>query len=162
MSTETTPRNNSSVFSEDLDSPFLSVEPPAEPFSLRPSLRSRPATLRDRIRGAVGWLKAWIVPPNVLMEPPPAFSELAGYATRGAWTRSRDGFLRGLAKLWLVVVALPAIVWLRLKEWVITRPSRALLAVVVWQLLIRSEPGAWLSDHVIRPYFHVLSWIFLS
>lgn len=162
MSTDTTPRNTSVFSAEELDSPFLSVEPPAEPFSLRSSLRSRPATLRDGIRSARGWLKDWIVPPNVLMEPPPAFSELAGYATRGAWTRSRDGFLRGLAKLWLVVVALPMIVKLRIKEWAVTRPSRAVAAVIVWQLSIRSEPGVWLSDHVIRPYFHVLSWIFLS
>lgn len=162
MSTDTTPRNNSSVFSEDLDSPFLSVEPPAEPFSLRPTLQSPPTTVRDRLVVAKGLLKEWLVPPNVLTEPPPAFSELAGYATRGAWTRSRDGFLRGLAKLWLVVVALPMIVKLRLKEWVLTRPSRALFAVIVWQLFIRSEPGVWLSAHVIRPYFHVLSWIFLS
>lgn len=162
MSTDTTPRNDSSVFSEDLHEPFLSVQPPAEPFSLRPTLQSKPVTARDRFEAGVEAAKAWIVPPNVLTEPPPAFSDLFGYVSRGAWTSGRGGILRQLAALWLFIVALPTIVKLRLKEWVMTRPTRTVFAVVIWQLFIRSEPGAWLSDYVIRPYFHALAWMFLS
>lgn len=155
MSAET-PHRNSSVFSTEefhrAKRAPLSVTARPEPFSLRSSLSARGA-----------WLKEWIVPPNVLAEPPAAFAELTAYAHRGAWTSSTSGPLRRLAGLWLFVVVLPATFLLRMAEWLLQRPSRALFATVVWQLVIRSDgPGPWLSAHLFRPILSGLGWIFLS
>lgn len=163
MSTDTTPRNSSVFGTEDLDSPFLaplSVEPEPKAFSLRPTLQSKSATLSDRLGAAAEAAKAWLVPPNVLTEPAPALVEMSAYARRGAWT-SGDGLLRKLGVLWMLLVAVPTAFVLRLKEWMVQRPSRAIFFVLIWQLAIRSDQGAWIADHIIRPYFHALAWIFL-
>lgn len=156
MSTDTTPRN-SSVFSLRPEDAPSERQKPAEAFSLQPS----PVTFRDRLEVGVEAARAWIVPPNVLTTPPEPFSELSSYASRGAWTSS-TGVIRRLGVLWLAVVALPAIFCLRMAEWLIQRPSRALLFAVIWQLFIRSGAGEWLSDYVIHPILAAAAWVFLS
>jgi hypothetical protein len=102
------------------------------------------------------------VPPHVLTSPPAAYDELTAYAYRGSWTSSAHGFIRGLGTLWLIVIALPVIFALRMVEWIIQRPSRALFFVLVWELAIRTPPGLWLCHDVLRPFWSVLGWIFLS
>lgn len=121
-------------------------------------------TLRDRfgdlLDAALRWLKEFLVPPQVLTEPPPAFAELTAYAYRGSWTRTASGFIRGLGTIWLIFIALPVIFGLRLIEWLIQRPTRALFFYSIWHLIYATAIGHFLAQYLFLPFWSGLRWIF--
>lgn len=157
MSTETTHRNPS-AFSEGFNKAPAERETGAEAFGLR----SNTETLRNRLSAAGQLFRAWIVPPSLLTEPMASMAELTAYAYRGRWTADRTGFIRGIGKLWFTVIVLPVAYLLRLAEWLIQRPSRAIVATGIWLLIAHSDgPGPWLIDNVFRPFWSCLGWIFL-
>ena len=123
--------------------------------------RNSEVALRDRVRG---WLEAgreyWAVPCWV-RESPASLTELTAYARQGGWTRRLSGPIRRLGIWWLYAVAIPMTAKAYLRAHVVQRPGRFLAALLIWTVFIRSVPGVWIAEHVIRPYFHVLAWIFL-
>lgn len=157
MTAETT-RRNPPVSSGD----FEGVRSERENGREVSSLHSPDGALRNTLRSAGAWLKGWIVPPNVLVLPPPAWAQLSAYAYRGDWTRDLRGFIRGLGTLWLTLVALPVVAICRYVEWVFARPTRAIFFIAIWLLVVHSDgPGPWLATYVIRPFWSGLGWIFL-
>ena len=123
--------------------------------------RNSEITMRDRVRG---WLEAgrdyWAVPCWV-RESPATLIELTAYAREGAWTRRLSGPIRALGIGWLYVVAIPQTARAYAKAHLLQRPGRFLAALLIWTVFIRSVPGVWIAEHLIRPYFHALAWIFL-
>jgi hypothetical protein len=102
----------------------------------------------------------WAVP-SWVREPPATLLELIAYAREGAWTKRYTGFIRRLGILWLYAVAIPQTARAYLKAHVLQRPGRTIAAALLWLLFSRSVPGIWVADHIIRPYFQALAWIFL-
>lgn len=136
---------------------------PAERETADPGAESRNSeiTLRDRIRV---WLEAgkdyWALPCWV-REAPVTLTELTVYAREGSWTRRLTGPIRALGIGWLYVVAIPQTGKAYLRAHLMQRPGRFVAALLIWTVVIRSVPGAWVAAHLIRPYFHALAWIFL-
>lgn len=100
-------------------------------------------------------------PPELLTERRPALDTMREYAARGRYTEHLHGAVRALGKAWLVLVAAPALVAARLFEWLLERPGRFAVAVVVVKLLSTLPPVGWLVDHVITPGADRALWLFL-
>ena len=118
-------------------------------------------TLRDWIEKAGGRSRAYWVPPRFLTEPPASIAEMTAYARRAGWTGQTIGLVRRLGVVWFFVVALPVAVATRWFAWTCERPGRGLLALVVWQLLIRTGGGPWITTHLIEPLLAALAWLLL-
>jgi hypothetical protein len=123
--------------------------------------RNSEVTLRDRVWNLLTSAKAYWALPTWVNQPPATLTELTVYAREGAWTRRYRGFIRRLGIIWLYLVAIPQTTAAYLRAHVLQRPGRTLAALIIWSLFIRSVPGIWVADHLIRPYFHALAWIFL-
>lgn len=108
---------------------------PAETGDEVSTLQPPPVAWRDRIFAALGRLRAYFVPPSLLTDPPPSMAQLASYARRGAWTKSRRGLLRSLGVWWYRLALIPTAVC-RYVEWTLQRPGRAVAVWLVWRLLV--------------------------
>lgn len=104
---------------------------------------------------------AYCTPPALLTERRPALDQMRLYAERGRYTEKLNGPVRRLGKAWLVLVAAPALVAARTFEWLLERPARVAVTVVVVKLLSTLPPVAWLVDHVIKPGADAALWLFL-
>lgn len=180
MTADTTPRNGRAKSSE-FGGQFRQTLPYAVPTKIGPdntgpfgrtvdSVEPKSSlTPRERVdlvgvwlnRGC-GWIKDFFDLPNPLTRPPAEWAELTAYAHHSARMQMAPKMIRILCSIWLYVVALPVVGVGRWREWILTRPGRAISFLVITTLFLRFTPvGHWLADHLIRPYFHVLAWIFL-
>lgn len=123
--------------------------------------RNSEITFRDRVRAVLEAGKDYWAVPCWVRESPATLIELTAYAREGAWTRRLSGPIRKLGIGWLYTVAIPQTAKAYLRAHVMQRPGRFLAALLIWTVFIRSVPGVWIAEHVIRPYFHALAWIFL-
>ncbi|MEU6204610.1 hypothetical protein ABZ814_13595 [Micromonospora musae] len=117
----------------------------------------RPFTSADWVRK----FGAYCTPPAMLTERRPALDQMRLYAERGRYSESLRGPLRAAGKAWLILVAAPALVVARTFEWLLERPARFAVTVVVVKLLSTLPPVGWLVDHVIKPGADVALWLFL-
>lgn len=176
MTTEATRSESPARVHPGLRSPLHSPQPKihgnesgsfgrrVRPVEVESSLTERDARTRLRNVGAsLGRrLGEFFIFPQALVDAPPGRAELTAYAHRGAWTADGRGFVRGLGVLWLYAIALPVVYRARFKEWLLTRPSRAVLFIALALLVLhKTGPGHWAADSIIRPWFHALAWIFL-
>lgn len=121
----------------------------------------RSDTLSDRVGGFLSWVRDFFVPPQGLLEAPASWSELSAYARRNARLENAPALVRTLSLVWLYAVTLPTVAAARLREWVLSRPARALLFLGVAELFLRTTPmGHWIAA-TVRQWFAVLAWIFL-
>jgi hypothetical protein len=160
----TTTVRNSKVSSRDFaGGPDLASgrESAAKVSSLHRGLYLRLLTFRDWAAEGVGRSRAYWVPPKLMTEPPASVADLSAYARRAGWTSRGDGPVRALGIAWFVFVALPWTTACRYVEWFAQRPGRCLAAFLVWQTVIRSIPGLWAVDHVVRPILAAAAWVFL-
>lgn len=132
--------------------PELSTLQPADPVPA--------VTARDRLSDLWPRLRAYWVPPTLLTDPPPAVTELAGYARHGKWTAS-TGKVRQLGVWWYRLVALPVTVACRYIEWMFQRPGRLIPVFALWKLFIDTGGGPWIAANLIRPALAVLGWVWL-
>ncbi|MDW3849637.1 hypothetical protein NMK34_23775 [Micromonospora sp. BRA006-A] len=110
---------------------------------------------------AAGWLRGFFALPSPLAERAPAVEQILDYARNAPWTARTDGPLRaaGVAFCWLVAV--PAVVALRVAEWPFTRPSRLLFTALTVKLLAELPPVEWFTDHIVKPGADWALWLFL-
>ena len=118
-------------------------------------------TLRDWIEKAGKRSRAYWMPPRFLTQPPASVAEMTAYARRAGWTSQTTGLPRALGIGWFYAVALPVTVVTRWVGWICERPGRGLLALVLWQLFIRTGGGPWIAEHVIEPVLAALAWLLL-
>lgn len=161
MTTEMTTPRNSPLSSGDPKNSPAERETARKVSTLHRGLHWNLVTFRDWIEGALGRSRAYWIPPRFLTEPPTSIAEMTAYAQRAGWTSSTTGLARKLGVLWFYVVTLPVAVVTRYIGWIAERPGRGLLAFGIWQLLIRSVPGLWLTEHLVNPVLAALAWIFL-
>lgn len=148
---------NSEVPTSDSVSATSERETAPEPAGFRNS----ELAIRARIEGWWAAGRGYWTPPSWMTDRLPSYAELWAYAWEGGWTRRTRGPIRWLGIWWLRLVALPVSWFCRGAEWVAQRPGRTLAALILWQAVVRSTPGAWLADHIIRPVLAVLAWVFL-
>lgn len=123
-----------------------------------PTVRNR---ILDKTDSLVVWMKDFFVPPRWLAESPPGWAELTAYAHHSVRMQNAPGLVKALSSIWLYAVALPAVAMARFREWVLTRPGRAILFILVADLFIRTTPmGHWIA-WVIREWFAILAFVFL-
>lgn len=97
----------------------------------------------DRWAGLAERLAGYWTPPAVVVDRPASLSELAAYASTGAWTSQR-GFWRVAGIWWFRLVGLPVTVAAYYGAWIAQRPGRALVLAVLYALLAHTGPGRWL------------------
>ncbi|WP_435233390.1 hypothetical protein [Micromonospora aurantiaca (nom. illeg.)] len=83
------------------------------------------------------------------------------YVERGRYAETLKHPRRRLARVWLAVVAIPAVAAARLFEWLLERPARVAVTVVTVKLLSTLPPVGWLVDHVFTPGVNAALWLFL-
>ncbi|MBQ1064452.1 hypothetical protein [Micromonospora sp. C41] len=83
------------------------------------------------------------------------------YVERGRYVETLKHPRRRLARVWLAVVAIPAVAVARLFEWLLERPARFAVTVVTVKLLSTLPPVAWLVDHVLTPGADMALRVFL-
>jgi hypothetical protein len=113
------------------------------------------------LRGLVLRVKGFLAMPSPLAERAPGIDQLLDYARNAPWTARYDGPMRfaGVAFCWLV--AIPAVVGLRIAEWPFTRPARLLFTVLTVKFLSEVPPVEWVTDNVIKPGADFALWLFL-
>lgn len=87
-------------------------------------------TKRDRIRAWVARRLARFHPPDTWGEDRPGLAKLFAYAYRGAGAPA-DGPLRDGAIWWYRLVAFPVTAWAYQKAWMLERPFRGSLVLIV-------------------------------
>jgi hypothetical protein len=123
--------------------------------------RKSALTVRRRWGKRLDRVQAYLVPPKVLTEPPPAVAELAAYARAGAWTRQRYGLVRGFGVWWFRLVGLPYTTVCRYGEWVAQRPGRALVVLAFVKVMASTGWGSWAVTYLITPAGRAAVWLFL-
>jgi len=156
----TTTGGNSQVSTGDLEQTPLERETAPELSTRGESLQRSLVTLRARLLGALARSRGYWMPPRLLTDRPESVAELAAYARRGGYA-APHGVGRRLGLAWFYVVALPTTVVCRYVAWFAERPGRWLAAAFIWQTVIRSEPGIWAVDHIVRPVLAAAAWAFL-
>lgn len=104
---------------------------------------------------------AYFTPPQLLTERRPAVDTMRRYAERGRYTTNLYGPVRRLGLIWVHVVATPALVFARAWEWLLERPARFAVAVLVVKALSTLPPVAWTVDHLIHPGADMALRVFL-
>lgn len=118
---------------KSLDSCPAKREPGPEDSSLHSSA-GESVTFRDL---AARVLRYW-VPPRPLADPPPSLVQLWEYALRGEWTGQRAGPLRRLMAIYIFAIVFPVLIVLRYAEWILVRPGRLAVLIVLILLAIWS------------------------
>lgn len=153
--------SNSALSSGDLQNSPAERDTAWKVSTLHRGLHWDLTTVRDWIEKAGARSRAYWIPPRFLTQPPASIAQMTAYARRAGWTQRTTGLLRGLGVGWFYAVALPVVVSTRWFGWVCERPGRGLLALVVWQLLIRTGGGPWIAVHLIEPLLGALAWLLL-
>jgi hypothetical protein len=161
MTPESVTDSNSPLSSGDLDDSSAERETDQKVSTLHRGLHWNLATFRDWLEKAGTRCRAYWMPPRFLTKPPSSIAEMSAYAQRAGWTSQTTGLARAFGVGWFYTVALPAAVVTRWFGWVAERPGRALLAIVLWQLFIRTGGGPWIADHLIEPALAALAWLLL-
>jgi hypothetical protein len=122
-------------------------------------------TARDRFLGksdaVFDWIKGFIALPNPLTTPPAEWAELTAYAHNGVRMQDAPALVQFLSSLWLYAITMPVIALGRWREWVLTRPGRAVLFIGVAELFLRTTPaGHWIGA-AIRTFYAGLAWLLL-
>lgn len=125
------------------------------------TLQLDPVALRDQTMGLLRKTRDYWVPPALLTKPPPTVRDLADYARNSPWTAKSDGPIRRLGILWHLTIGLPITVACRYLEWIAQRPSRAITVLGLWELLIHTGAGPWISTNIIHPVLGLAAWILL-
>lgn len=86
-----------------------------------------------------GW-RAELVPPSTWTEPWPPVRELWLYARYGAWA-GETGVWRIVGVIYAAVVALPVVGVLRNVAWMFERPTRFLVATVLYVAVAHTDIG---------------------
>lgn len=96
-------------------------------------------TQRDRRRGGWGRLVDQLTPPEPWSHRPASLAAMARYAARGGWT-GPEGLPRRLGVWWYRLVVVPVTLVCHYTAWIVARPSRTVVTVVVWAVLMRVPP----------------------
>lgn len=159
--TQTVTRRNSEVCTSD----FAADPAEREIGSDGPETLHSAMTDSDRRPfDTAAWLAkfgAYFTPPPLLTERRPAVDTMRLYAQRGRYTGSLYGPARRLGLIWLGAVAVPGLVFARVWEWLLERPTRFAVTVLVVKALSTLPPVAWTVDHVIKPSAAAALWLFL-
>jgi len=113
------------------------------------------------VRRSAASVRDFFVMPSPLAERAPAVDQILDYARSAPWTARYDGPIRTGGVVFCRLVAIPAVVALRIAEWPFTRPSRLLFTVVTVKFLSFLPPVAWTVDHLIHPGVNLTLRIFL-
>lgn len=132
---------------------------------------SGPGTLHSAItegdRGPLDtreWLRrfgAYCTPPSPLTERRPSMEQMVEYARRARYTSNLHGPVRAVGVAWCYLVAIPAAVCSRFREWLWERPARAVTVLATVKLLTFLPPVAWGVEHVVEPTVRGALWLFL-
>lgn len=140
-------------------SPAPAVERETAPET--PETLHSPITKSDA--GVERWqkVKAYLVMPSPLAERAPAVAQIKAYAEQAPWTAKADGPVRFAGILYCRLIAIPYIVWSRIREWIWQRPARLLVTAVTVKLLAQLPPAEWAVDHLVKPAVGFALWLFL-
>lgn len=109
----------------------------------QPEPQHQDITLRDRWGGIVARVGTLFTPPNPRTTVPPSWDQLVEYGDHGRQAPA-TGWPRTLSVLWSRGVALPGralAIWL---DWITRCPSRSLVALVLYALLVHLPGLGWL------------------
>jgi hypothetical protein len=172
MSATDTPRNGSPRVHPDLLPPAQRSAPKIhkdksgssgrtpEPVEAESSVTGRERFL-DRTDRIFDWVKGFFALPNPLTQPPADWAELTAYAHYSVRMQHAPALVRFISSLWLYAIALPTIALGRWREWVLTRPGRAVLFLGVAELFLRTTPIGHAVGDLIRSLYAGLAWLLL-
>lgn len=172
MSATDTPRNGSPRVHPDLLPPRQRSAPKIHKDNSGSSTRTpdpvqaeSSVTGRERLLGhtdrAYDWVKNFFALPNPLTQPPAEWAELTAYAHYSVRMQNAPALVRGISSIWLYAIALPTIALGRWREWVLTRPGRAVLFIGVAELFLRTTPLGHGVGDLIRHFYAGLAWLLL-
>lgn len=88
-------------------------------------------TQRDRRPGGWGRLADQLTPPQPWSHRPASLAAMARYAARGGWT-GPEGLPRRAGVWWYRLVAVPVTLVCHYTAWIVARPARTVVTVLVW------------------------------
>jgi len=120
-------------------------EPARAKESAQPQQHPQPSdvTLRRRLSALATRVGTLFTPPNPRTTPPPSWDQLIEYGDRGRQAPP-SGWPRTLSVLWSRSIALPGralAIWL---DWITRCPSRSLVVLVLYALLVHLPGLGWL------------------